>query len=237
MNKQYKNCLLVLSMAAVLWPVFMLAMSSESYSIPADSINIGGVPELSDSYRTEDTIGEGATGFSQSDTYHLFAGYQTPGDYLPAITFAVHDNTADLGTLSTIAVSTDTTTFSVFTNAADGYAVSASGNTLTSNSGLADIDAIDTPAASAPGNEQFGINLANNAVPNVGADPAGGSGVAAVVYDTADNFMFVSGDTIASCDTYSENTAFTISYVANIDNSTVAGDYYTNITLIATAQF
>lgn len=237
MNKKNKKTLSVLSMAAALWPVIIFAMSSESYRIPTDSINIGGVPELSESYRTEDTIGEGATGFSQSDTYHLSAGYQTPGDYLPAITFAVHDNTADLGTLSTVAVSTDITTFSVSTNAIDGYAVSVNGNTLTSNSGLADIDAIDPPAASSPGNEQFGINLVDNAVPNVGADPSGGAGQAAAAYDTEDEFTFVSGDTIASCDTYTDSTTFTISYMANIDSSTVAGDYYTNLTLIATAQF
>ncbi len=51
-------------------------MSSQNYSIEADSVNFGGGQSNSSSYRLEDTAGEVATGDSSSATYNLKAGYQ-----------------------------------------------------------------------------------------------------------------------------------------------------------------
>lgn len=232
-----KHFLLFAMMLASLYPADAYPMSSANYNITSDSINIGGVREISENYVTEDTIGEEAAGASRSGNYKIGAGYQHMWEYPPGLTFTVDDNTAALGMLSTTAVSTDTTTFSVSTNASDGYAVTITGNTLTSNSSAANIDAISGSAPSAPGTEQFGINLVDNSNPNVGANPSGGTGHAATGYDTANNFKYVSGNTIASCNTYSVDTTYTISYMANINSSTVAGDYNTNLTLVATAQY
>ncbi|HDL74815.1 MAG TPA: hypothetical protein ENH06_00295 [bacterium] len=210
-------------------------MSSSSYRVQKDSLNIGGVDQTSTNYKSKDSIGEIATGQSSSANYNLKAGYQA--EVPPVLIFSVADNTATLGLLATSLVSTDTTTFSASTNAIDGYAVTISGSTLTSNSGLADIDALATPTASSAGTEQFGINLVDNASPNIGANSSGGTGQAASGYNTADNFKFVSGDTIANSSSFTDTTTFTISYIGNISTSTVAGDYETTLTLIASGTF
>jgi len=56
--------------------VFGYVMSSPSYRIQSDSINVGGVRQTSNSYYSEDTIGEVVVGISSSTSYILRAGYQ-----------------------------------------------------------------------------------------------------------------------------------------------------------------
>lgn len=51
-------------------------MDSANYHIEADSLNIGGERQTSTNYIMEDTIGETATGSSDSSSYKLKAGYQ-----------------------------------------------------------------------------------------------------------------------------------------------------------------
>jgi hypothetical protein len=210
-------------------------MSSTHYQINADSINVGGLKQTSASYKSEDTIGESATGVSGSAHYKVSAGYQAMWDYPPGLSFAIGSNSAPLGTLSTSAVSSTSTTFSVSTNASHGYFVGVAGSTLTS--GGHTIAAMASPDTSHPGNEQFGINLVGNSSPSVGANPSGGVGSAASGYGTTNNFKYVSADTIANASIYSKTTNFTISYIGNIATGTAAGSYATNLTLVATAKF
>jgi len=66
----------VICFIAVAFSVNAYVMSSPSYRIQSDSLNIGGVRESSASYRMEDTIGEIATDGSTSASYKLKAGYQ-----------------------------------------------------------------------------------------------------------------------------------------------------------------
>lgn len=55
----------------------IFSMSSDSYRIQQDSINIGGTEDsTSTSYKLKDTAGEIATGKSSSDSYNLYAGYR-----------------------------------------------------------------------------------------------------------------------------------------------------------------
>ncbi len=55
-------------------------MSSDSYQIESDSINVGGGFSSSTSYSLESTTGEIATGHGTSSNYALFAGYQQMQD-------------------------------------------------------------------------------------------------------------------------------------------------------------
>jgi hypothetical protein len=57
-------------------PVTAYVMSSQNYRIQSDSLNVGGIPENSESYKTEDTIGEMFAGESESETYNIKSGYQ-----------------------------------------------------------------------------------------------------------------------------------------------------------------
>lgn len=155
----------------------------------------------------------------------------------PTLTFVITDAAIDLGTLTSSATGSDTAEFTVATNAGSGYVADISGTTLT-NAASDTITAIGgTKAASSIGSEQFGLNLKDNATPNVGAEPSGGSGAAAGEYATADSFAFLTGDTIASCAGPSDTTTFTISAIANIDGATESGTYTTTLTLVTTGKF
>ena len=56
----------------------VLAMSSENYQIEKDSINFGGTDDgASANYNLDDTMGEIASGDSDSASYSFSAGYKT----------------------------------------------------------------------------------------------------------------------------------------------------------------
>ena len=62
-------------------------MQSANYKIEKDSINFGGTDgSSSDSYLLNDTMGEIGTGFSESDTYQIDAGYRQMSETYLAIT-------------------------------------------------------------------------------------------------------------------------------------------------------
>jgi hypothetical protein len=142
----------------------------------------------------------------------------------------------DLGSLSTSATGTGTSQIGVSTNASSGYVISVNGSTLTSGSDT--IDALATQTASTTGSKQFGINLKDNATPNVGTEVSGtGGATASTNYGTADQFRFVSGDQIVSRASADNFRLFTVSYIANISGSTPAGSYATSLTYIVTPTF
>lgn len=152
------------------------------------------------------------------------------------LTFTMASATVALGSLSTSSTGAATSSMTVATNAASGYSVSYSGATLMS--GLNSITALSSPTASSMGNKQFGINLMANTTPAIGSNVSGaGSGTPSMNYNTADLFKFHSGDTIASSSAPTNSNTYTVSYIANIDSVTVPGDYSTNLTYIATANF
>jgi hypothetical protein len=64
------------------------SMESASYQIQSDSINVGGAPGSSTTYRLEDTLGEVGTGNSDSASYQLRAGYQQMNEVYLALSAA-----------------------------------------------------------------------------------------------------------------------------------------------------
>jgi hypothetical protein len=143
---------------------------------------------------------------------------------------------ASLGTLTSSTTGSATSQLGVGTNGQTGYSITVSGTTLTSGGNT--ISALASQTAAAVGGEQFGINLRDNATPNIGSDPDGsGTGTATANYNTADQFRFVSGDSIASKSGSEDFRRFTASYIANIGSATEAGTYSTTLTYICTATF
>lgn len=152
------------------------------------------------------------------------------------LAFTLASSTVALSTLSTSTPASGTSTMSASTNAATGYNVTVNGTTLTS--GTNTITALGSPTASTAGTKQFGLNLVANTTPTVGTNVTGtGSGIAATGYGTTNNFKFVSGDIVASAAVPTNNNAYTISYLANIDTITNPGAYSTVLTYVATANF
>lgn len=146
-------------------------------------------------------------------------------------------STVALGTLSSSAASTGTSKLVAGTNAASGYTVQYTGATLTGPSTIAATGA--SGATSSTGTAQFGINAVANSSPSVGSDPSGGSGAAATHYATANTFSYVASTLtqIAQATGATDDTLYTVSYLANIPASQAAGSYSTTITYICTATF
>lgn len=170
--------------------------------------------------------------------YVYVNGVLISGSVNPSLGFAISSTSCSLGTLSSSAASSCSHTISAGTNASSGYTLSYLAATdLTSGSNTIS-DSGTSGATSTPGTEQFGLNLKNNATPDVGADPSGGSGTASTHYDTADTFSFdTSGATVATASSYTTTTTFTASYLANISTSTKAGTYATTMTYNITANY
>lgn len=95
-------------------------MSSPSYQMQSDSVNIGGGNSGSGNYLLESTAGEIATGESASDSFRIFAGFQQmQGSYISL------SSTGDVA-LSAIqgvsgGFSTGSTTMTVITDNVAGY--------------------------------------------------------------------------------------------------------------------
>jgi len=152
------------------------------------------------------------------------------------LTLTLASATVALGTLSTSATGTGTTGITVATNAQTGYSLAYSGATLTS--GTNTITALSSPTTSAVNSKQFGLNLVSNSSPAVGTAVSGtGTGAATAGYNTANQFKFLTGDTIASASVPTNSNTYTASYIANINGSTAAGTYSTVLTYIVTANF
>lgn len=153
-----------------------------------------------------------------------------------ALSFTLTSATVALGTLTTATTGTGTSTMSASTNASSGYNITVNGTTLTS--GANTITALASQTASTQNSSQFGINLKANTTPSIGSNVSGGgSGVASTNYNTADQFRFVTGDTVATATAATNSNTFTVSYIANIAGITPPGNYSTVLTYIATANF
>ena len=131
------------------------------------------------------------------------------------------------------------------TNAASGYSITVNGATLTSGSNT--ITAMAAAAVIAEGVGQFGLNLKDNAAPNVGAevDPVTNGtnfkGQAKAGYNTVDQFKFVTGETVAASDNTgagpTDAQTYTVSYIVNVPGSQPPGTYTSTLTYICTATF
>lgn len=143
----------------------------------------------------------------------------------------------DMGTLSPNDTLTAVSQMAAGTNASGGYVITANGTTM--EAGTHVINALDSPTVSAPGNSQFGINLAANSAPNIGADPDGDSTNAVVSsnYSVPNEFMFKDGDIVASAPNVSLFRRFTVSYIVNSPPDLRAGVYTTTITYICSGRF
>lgn len=145
-------------------------------------------------------------------------------------------SSVSFGSLSPSSTASGASQLGVGTNGLSGFAITVNGATLTS--GANTITALASQTASTIGSEQFGLNLRDNATPNIGTDPDG-SGTAAptATYNTVDQYRFVTADSVASKGSSDQFRRFHASYIVNIDTATEAGNYTAVMTYIATATF
>jgi hypothetical protein len=115
---------------------FAQVRSSSNYQLQSDSINIGGGFSSSTSYIQESTVGEVATGISDSSSYSLRAGYQQMQEVYISMTTPTDVNLSpDLAGL-TGGTSNGSTTVTVTTDSPSGYSLTiASEDTPAMNNG------------------------------------------------------------------------------------------------------
>jgi len=234
--------------------VTALQSSSASYGIDESFFGNGGeLNACSSSYCTRQTAGDLGVGNSSSSSYQIQAGSNVT-DREPFLEMVVNNPNTDIGTLTTTTTKTATATFHVKTYLAGGYIVQTS-SPGPQNNGYT-MQGLSSPAGSSIGNEQFGINLVANSCPgaapssgpgscsgglgaNVAQNPDAtfGFGFAATGYDTANQYKYVNGDTIAKSNTSSGESDFTISYIYNISNLTPGGTYILQQNLVATSTY
>jgi hypothetical protein len=132
--------------------IFAEMMSSSSYKIQSDSVNIGGKLGASASYIIEDTLGEIATGESGSTNFKIKAGYQQMQSVYLAMTGAADVTMSpQLGGLSG-GTSNGSTATTVTTDSPAGYQLSIKASSTPAMQGDAGNSTISdyTPAGADP---------------------------------------------------------------------------------------
>jgi hypothetical protein len=226
--------LLVIILCSVQGPVFAQTSSSGSYKVDEYQFGTGANNDLSStSYKANANVGSLGVGRSSSTNYDIEAGFLTPNE--PFLEVFVNNTNIDLGNLDTSATGTGQGVFWVRTYLSSAYVVQTMSQPPTSEGGRI-LAAKSTLGIPFPGTEEFGINLVDNASPNIGADPLNvpdnsfADGTVSTDYNTPDQFKYGVGDIIAHSAATTGNQAvgrtdYTISYIANISAITPAGTY------------
>jgi len=245
--------LLTLLSAGLIGSQAVALTSSPHYEVNEVFFGSGGqLNACSPSYCSKQSLGELTIGGSSSPNYQLHAGFNTSDT--PLLIMSVTGGTFDLGTLSTVTTASVSTTFNVEDYLSDGYVVKVVGTAPDLNSVGHTLNTNTSPTTPTAGVEQFGINLAANTSPAVGAAPQQipssffsfgkvahnyneGGGRSSISYDTVNGFLFDSGDTIAYSNSSSGETTYTLSAIADQSGTTPAGEYGTSLSLIAIPTF
>lgn len=149
---------------------------------------------------------------------------------------AMHGSYIDFGPLGSTRAATGSSQLLIATNAANGYVVGISGNTLASGNDA--INALSQPDVSRPGRAQFGINLRANTSPAIGADTFGpGSGLPVTPYNIPNYYVFNSGDNIAGATSADDYRKYTVSYLVNVPADQPPGIYVSTVTYVASGNF
>lgn len=197
-------------------------------------------------YSTDDGSGavveDGGIAFAINDDFSITAFVPPFLQFCVGLTISANDcstatgNLINFGILESAAPAVATSQMAGATNGADGLAITVLGTTMTS--GVHTIDALSTRDNSVPGTSQFGINLRNNSVPNVGSDVSGpGTTNPVGDYNVVNEFAFNSGDTVASSPLPTDFDTLTVSYLVNVDPDQEPGVYTATMTYVATATF
>jgi hypothetical protein len=205
--------------------------SSNNYS--ASEVQIGGngnaSNDCSGNYCAQESVGDTVVGGSGSSTYSAQFGSDTTNE--PLLEVIVNGGNQNLGVLDPSTTATATFGVNVRSYLSDGYTVYITGSPPSQGSHTLTALNASCPCTSQTGAEQFGINLADNTSPNIGAIPVqvpSGSfsfGAATSDYNQADLFKYHDGDAIAGSDTSTGETDYTLSMILNISNVTPGGHY------------
>lgn len=213
---------------------------SEHYRVNEVQFGVGGGRGLcSGSYCSDISVGDTTVGSANSDSYGARFGFNTSTE--PYLEVWSEGANANLGILSPSTTATATNMLKVRNYLSSGYVVQITGETP--SQGTHALDRITTPSTSQPGAEQFGINLADNTSPDIGAAPVQvpdntiSFGYAHADYGTPDLFKYENGGIVAQSDTSTGQTEYTISMIINVSNVTPGGKYTGSFSAVVVPVF
>lgn len=192
-----------------------------------------------DQYCAKTSVGDTTVGSTRSANYSAEAGFNTSD--VPLLEVIAINESNDMGVLDTTKTGTALTEVKVRSYLSSGYVMEVTGDSP--SQGSHNLDTLTTPTTSQQGQEQFGLNLAANSTPNIGADPvqvpssAFSFGVVTANYNQANKFMYQSGDVVAQSASSTGETDYMISFIANITNVTAAGRYTSNLSAVVVATY
>lgn len=214
---------------------------SNSYQVDQALFGSGGQLEAcSNLYCSKQSLGEIAIGETSGTLYRAYAGFNTTDE--PFLELSVATQNIDLGILDPQQTRTGVGQFYVRAWQAGGYVIHTATDPPTNASGQ-QIDPMTTPGTSQIGEEQFGINLvenagiANSADPEQVPDNTFSFGQAETGYDTDGQFTYNKGDAVASSSQSSSVTVYKVTYLFNISDVTPSGQYVFPHILVATATY
>lgn len=124
-------------------------MQSATYKIQSDSLNFGGADSSSTTYKLSDTLGEVATGDSNSATYYMHAGYLQMGENYISISTPSDLNMSSMGGLAG-GSSEGSVSWTVTTDNTAGYSLSLASSTTPALKSTADSFDDYVPAGADP---------------------------------------------------------------------------------------
>jgi hypothetical protein len=183
--------------------------------------------DCSSHYCAKTSAGDTTVGSTSSASFSAQSGSNTTD--IPLLEVIVEGGNQDLGVLDPGTTGTAVSTIKVRTYLTGGYALHIAGSPP--SQGTHTISRLSALSTSQPGAEQFGINLADNTSPNIGAsalqvpDSTTSFGQVDGDYGQPDLFMYNDGAQVAHSDKDSGETDYTLSMILNISNVTPGGHY------------
>jgi len=194
--------------------------SSTNFILWGDAQTGGGNRSTSSNYILYGSAADLSNQALDSANYHLAVGFQAIYEE-PLITVQISSTSETLSPdpLTTGSVSTATTTVTVSTNADFGYALSLTEAVEIQNQSAINIDDVIDGSVTA-GSEEFGVAVS-------GADAAFGD----------DQAVSATPLTIASRSIWGADRQTTITFKAAISDTTAAGSYSGDYSIIGTSQY
>lgn len=221
-------------------PVFAEISSSSNYQTTQTQFGSNSFEQsCSGEYCARVSIGDLSGGSSQSGGSKATFGEIVDSD--PFLEVIVDPGTSNLGELSTETTGTKTTIVRIRNYLSSGYQLQIIGDSPKINGHT--LATLGAPAASDAGTEQFGMNVADNSTPDIGAAPVQvpddqiSFGEVTDDYKTPNLFKYSSGDVVAQSLSESGRTDYTISMIVNISNSTPAGHYTSDFSAVVIPIF
>lgn len=219
--------------------VYAQTSSSNNYQVSETQFGSDTLKSCSEAYCAQASIGDMSAGRAKSS--NGTGPTATFGPIIeadPLLEVIVGPGQSNLGVLNSETTASKTMTVQVRTYLSGGYTLQIVGDAP--KYGTHELNTSSTAASSQPGTEQFGINLAKNTIPDVGAIPVQvpsdqtSFGEAETAYSVPNMFKYVNGDIVAKSLTESGRTDYTVSMIVNISNNTPAGHYIGEFSAVVT---